>query len=73
MAAEHPIFNDIHRGNLEAVKQHVLADSAVLKETTSIGKQTPLLYAIQYESGYLPIAHWLIEHRGQHDVNTKGP
>lgn len=68
MAAEHPIFIDILRGDLEAVKQRVLADPAVLEEKGSY-QMTPLIYAITHKKP--TIAHWLIDHRGQHDVNTQ--
>ena len=64
----HPIFDDISRGDLEAVKQHVLADPAVLEEK-GFEQMTPLLYAIMHKKP--TIAHWLIDHRGQHDVNTQ--
>jgi hypothetical protein len=47
MAAQHPIFDDIRRGDLEAVKQHVLANPAVLEEKGGGGHQvTPLMHAI---------------------------
>lgn len=66
--AEHPIFADIDSSDLEAVKAHVLADAAVLEERD--GEQmTPLMYAIDQDEH--AIAHWLIQHRGQHDVNTR--
>ena len=42
MAAEHPIFNDIYRGDVEAVKQHVLANPAVLEEK-GFDQMTPLI------------------------------
>ena len=62
MAAVHPIFDDIDRGDLEAVKQHVLADPAVLEERWFHHK-TPLMYAIKHRK--IAIAHWLIEHRAR--------
>ena len=73
MAAQHPIFDDIRRGDLEAVKQHVLANPTMLEEIDryrfGFGQMTPLC-AIDYR---IPdeIAHWLIDHRGQHDLNTR--
>lgn len=68
--ADHPIFDDIDRNDLEAVKQHVLADSAVLEERTiGWGSCTPLCYAIREQK--TAIAHWLIEHRGKHDIGTQ--
>lgn len=68
--ADHPIFDDIDRNDLEAVTQHVLADSAVLEERTiGWGSCTPLCYAIREQK--TAIAHWLIEHRGQHDIGTQ--
>ena len=69
MANHQPIFRDIDRDNLEAVKQRVLVDASVLEEK-GLGMMTPLMYAV--ESGKPTIAHWIIEHRGLHDVNTFG-
>ena len=68
---DHPIFGDIGRGDLEAVKQLVLANPAVLEEKQSYSswQMTPLIYAIQGNNPL--IAHWLIDDRGQHDVNTR--
>ena len=67
---DHPIFDEIRRGDLEAVKQHVLADPAVLEEKQeAVYDQTPLIYAIHCRE--VAIAHWLIDHRGQLDVNTR--
>ena len=68
MAAVHPIFAAISRGDEEAVEQSVLADPAVLEEKGP-EHMTPLMYAICHREP--AIAHWLIEHRGQHDVNTR--
>jgi ankyrin repeat protein len=65
----HPIFVDIDLKNLSAVQQHVLADPAVLEERAYLN-MTPLMRAIS--SCQDPtIALWLIEHRGQHDLNTR--
>ena len=67
---EHPILGDIDRGDLEAVKAHVLADLAVL-EQRGLGamRWTPLMKAIFYRRN--DIALWLIEHRGQHDLEAR--
>ena len=64
----HPIFDDIRRGELEAAKQHVLANAAVLEEKNVL-QMTPLIYAIYHSKP--AIAHWLIDYRGQHDINTQ--
>ena len=68
MDALHPIFDYISRWGLETVKEYVLADPAVLEEKKLNSRMTPLIYAI--DQGKPTIAHWLINHRGQHDVNT---
>ena len=53
------------------MKQHVLADPTVLEEfENGILHMTPLIHAIFEQK--LAIAHWLIDHRGQHDVDTRG-
>ena len=67
MAAVHPIFAAISRGNEGAVKRYVLADPAVL-EDKGPELMTPLVYAIRHREP--TVARWLLEHRGQHDVNT---
>ena len=41
MAADLPIFDDIERGDLEAVKERVLADAAVLEERIRELMMTP--------------------------------
>ena len=65
----HPVFDDILRGDLEAVKTRVLADPSVLELTDGDGTgSTPLHFAIWKQKP--AIAHWLIEHRGQHDLET---
>ena len=46
MADAHPIFDEIARGDLEAVQQRVLADPSVLDERGS-NQRTPLMYAIR--------------------------
>lgn len=45
MADDHPIFDDIERGDLEAVRAHVLADATVLEEQEGCGR-TSLVYTI---------------------------
>ena len=66
---DHPIFLDIRYGDLEAVKQCVLADATVLDETEDgVLGRTPLIYAVFHEKP--AIAHWLIEHRGQHNLDV---
>lgn len=65
---DQPIFSAIRRGNLGTVKQLVLADPAVLNETETWNKVTPLMLAI--DEGRYGIADWLVEHRGQHDLDT---
>ena len=66
--AGHPIFRDINRDDLEAVKQHVLADPTVLEERGLLMQMTPLTHAIHFLKPI--IAHWLIKHRGQHDLSS---
>ena len=68
MALWHPIFGNIDDGNLEEVQRHVQADAAVLEERGRLWEMTPLLYAICKKQP--AIALWLIEHRGQHDLDT---
>jgi ankyrin repeat protein len=63
----HPIFDEIINGDLEAVKRRVLADVAVLDEKRS-GDDTPLIHSILHSKP--AIALWLIEHRGQHNLDT---
>ncbi len=58
---QHPIFDDIVRGNLEEVQRRVRADAAVLEER-GYDERTPLMYASR---GKPAIALWLIEQRGQ--------
>lgn len=60
---QHPIFRDIEYGDLEAVKQRVLADPAVLEERGMYWQPTLLIYAIFHCK--LAIALWLIKHRGR--------
>lgn len=43
--ADHPIFDDITRGNLKAVKQRVLAEAAALEELGPY-EMTPLMWAV---------------------------
>lgn len=70
---DHPVFNDIRRGDVKAVKARVLADAAVLDETGSLIflQMTPLMYAIYDRKP--DIALWLIEHRGQQSLETRDP
>lgn len=65
-----PIFYDIYRGDFDAVQQRVLADAAVLEERNLLsgGLMTPLMRAIERKKP--AIALWLLEDRGQHDVET---
>jgi ankyrin repeat protein len=68
-----PIFFAIGRGDLEAVKQLVRADAAVLEGYNRWGddaefRLTPLMYAITVKKP--AIALWLIQHRGQHNLET---
>ena len=65
---QHPIFDDIDGGNLEEVQRRVRADAAVLEEREEEWGMTPLMYAIWERKP--AIALWLIEHRGQHDLDT---
>jgi hypothetical protein len=58
----HPVFDDIDRGDLEAVKRRLLADSTVLEKREWGWRQTPLPYAIWIEKR--TIALWLIDNRG---------
>lgn len=68
--AEYTIFDDIRRGDLEAVKQRVLTDPAVLEEMQhDMMEMTPLMCTINQLKPF--IAHWLIENRGEHDLNTQ--
>lgn len=70
MPKEHPIFDDIWRSDIEAAKQRVLTDPGVLEERdSSYYQRTSLMVAIYLKKP--AIALWLIEHRGQHDVNTR--
>ena len=61
MPQQHPIFDDIHGGNLEAVRRRVRADAAVMEERGEGYRRTPLIYAILMCK--TAIALWLIEHR----------
>ncbi len=65
----HPIFGDIVDGNLEEVQRRVRADAAVLEEREEELRMTPLIWAIFRQQ--LAIALWLIEHRGQHDLESR--
>jgi hypothetical protein len=65
----HPIFGDIDDDNLEEVQRRVLADPAVLEERWGGSQQTPLIHAIAHRKP--AIALWLIQHRGQHDVDSR--
>lgn len=69
---EHLIFNYIEFGigHEEDVQQHVLADPAVLDERTAYAKMTPLIYTICWRQASAT-ALWLIEHRGQHDLDSR--
>lgn len=68
--AEHPVFGDIRRGDLEEVQRRVLSDPGVLEEELGglWGQKSPLTYAIHERQ--TSIALWLIEHRGQHNLDT---
>jgi ankyrin repeat protein len=68
MAEAHPIFNDITNGYSEAAKQRVLADPGVLEERDKY-RRMPLMVAIQGKRPVLVLL--LIDHRRQHDVNTR--
>ncbi len=65
---QHPIFGDIRSGKLEEVQRRVRADAAVLEERGGWGGRTSLIYAVC--EGKPAIALWLIEHRGQHDLDS---
>jgi ankyrin repeat protein len=65
---DHPIFDDIKGGNLEAVQERVLADAAVLEQRRIGDRWTPLMAAIALKKP--AIALWLIQHRGQHSLET---
>ncbi len=65
---DHPIFRDIDGGILEEVQRRVRADAAVLEERRHPLGMTPLIHAIRKDKPV--IALWLIEHRGQHDLDT---
>lgn len=69
MAADHPIFRDVDRDDLKAVKRRVLADPAVVEERQSLYGKTPLMWAIVKNRRH-SITHWLIEHRGQHNLEV---
>jgi hypothetical protein len=65
----------IASGYMEDVQQIVLANPLVLEER-SFSKQTPLIFACaacaeRRVTCQPAIALWLIEHRGQHDVNAQ--
>ena len=68
-ATMHPIFRDIQSGNLEVVKQRVLANSTVLEERQSGFGHTPLTYAALNSKE--DIAVWMVEHKGQHNLDTR--
>ncbi len=65
----HPIFGDIVRGRLEEVQRRVRADAAVLEERWALYAMTPLTWAV-FMRKQPAIALWLIEHRGQHDLDS---
>ena len=65
---DHPIFGDIRGGNLEEVQRRVRADASVLEERNSYAGWTPLMHAMIERQP--AIALWLIEHRGQHDLES---
>jgi hypothetical protein len=67
MADHHPIFDDIDNDNLEEVQRRVLADPVVLEERIFRGK-TPLIYSICSNNPAMVL--WLIQHRGQHNLET---
>lgn len=62
------VFHDIRIGTLEAVQQRVPADATVLEEREWALQRTPLMWAIKCKRP--AIAFWIIQHRGQHDINT---
>lgn len=64
----HPIFDDIREGRFEAVQQRVLADPAVLEQRV-VEELTPLMWAIAKKQSAMAL--WLIEHHGEHDVDTQ--
>ncbi len=65
----HPIFDDIKGGNLEEVQRRVRVDEAVLEERRpDYFRWTPLIHAIWKNKP--AIALWLIEHRGQHALDS---
>lgn len=66
---DHPIFDDIDCFRIEKAMQRVLVDPGVLEERNWL-KYTPLMYAIM--QGKSDIAVWIIQHRGQHDLDTRG-
>ena len=47
----------------------MLVDPAALDELRTWNQATPLMYAIG--NGQTAMAHWLIEHRGQHNIGTR--
>ncbi len=64
---DHPVFDDIEDGNLAEVQRRVRADAAVLEKRLEEYGATPLMWAIWEDKP--AIALWLIEHRGQHDMD----
>ena len=65
------IFRAIEVGQLEFVKRCVLAIPVVLEERqpSYFLRTTPLIHAVQNRRE--EIALWIIEHRGEHDVDTR--
>jgi len=64
-----PIFDHISGGDLEEVQRRVRADAAVLEERREVYLgMKPLKWAIWERKP--AIALWLIEHRGQHDLDS---
>ena len=47
----------------------MLVDPAALDELRTWNQATPLMYA--FGNGQTAMAHWLIEHRGQHNIGTR--
>lgn len=68
-AAQPSIFDVIEQEDLEEVQRRVRADPSVLEERRVGGEETPLMWAIREQQP--AIALWLIEHRGNHDLDAK--
>ena len=54
---QHAIFDDIDRGDLEAVNRLVLADASVVEERERFAVRTPLIYDVRWNKPYCSLAH----------------